>query len=407
MLLGVGACSRTEEVPCRELLAPPECEQRRAMQVSVDHHVQVIDETGGLWSWGSNSCGELGTGNRDRPASQVPADLGHVQFDPIATIVRAGGGSTCVVAGGGARCFGAMNFGDVYSCLETDGAYCATEAPELPIDGVISDIALGHVSYYCAVVEGTITCGRGFPGYEYYLEARVVLQDDWQKVDIEELHACALADDGRVACWGDSDGIAGLGLGPSYDPEPQNLVEADPSSQVVELDAPAIDVCAGGDFSCAVLDDGRVRCWGGNAGGQSSGMIVPPDWGPYGDPIGDDEVPLDVPPVDVGAPATSIACGPATACVTVVGGGVRCWGGHEIVGYENLYDLETPVTPAELGDVDVGLPVTQVDVGSVTCAVTEVGTVRCWGDSGLDGYPDSIPGGTPADDGDVELFCAQ
>jgi len=76
-------------------------------------------------------------------------------------------------------------------------------------------------------------------------------------------------------------------------------------------------VAAGGEFSCAILDDGRVRCWGANDRGQ----------------LGDGSTLFRPVPVDVaglpGAPsrALSIAAGFAHACAVVSQGGqVYCWG---------------------------------------------------------------------------------
>ncbi len=78
----------------------------------------------------------------------------------------------------------------------------------------------------------------------------------------------------------------------------------------------ASTVAAGGEFGCAVLTDGRARCWGANDRGQ----------------LGDGGTASSAEPVDVtGLPAgsrvTALALGWAHACAVVDPGGlVYCWG---------------------------------------------------------------------------------
>jgi len=79
----------------------------------------------------------------------------------------------------------------------------------------------------------------------------------------------------------------------------------------------AAAVTAGGEFGCALLDDGRVRCWGANDRGQ----------------LGDGSTTFRPVPGDVvglpgaGSRVVAIAAGWAHACAVVFPGGqVWCWG---------------------------------------------------------------------------------
>lgn len=85
-------------------------------------------------------------------------------------------------------------------------------------------------------------------------------------------HTCALLDNATVKCWGD--GIAGqLGQGSvgSLGVAPNDIANANP----VNLGAgrTAVSIAAGYTYSCAVLDNGAIKCWGWTAQGRT-GMPV-------------------------------------------------------------------------------------------------------------------------------------
>jgi len=77
---------------------------------------------------------------------------------------------------------------------------------------------------------------------------------------------------------------------------------------------------AGAFHACAVLGDGKVRCWGFGGDGRLG----------YGNTntIGDDETPASVRPVDLGTghTATAITAGSAHTCAILEDGSLLCWG---------------------------------------------------------------------------------
>jgi alpha-tubulin suppressor-like RCC1 family protein len=78
---------------------------------------------------------------------------------------------------------------------------------------------------------------------------------------------CALVG-GEVACWGSNRmGLRGLG----HDQPVASVV-----SQVPGLDG-VVDLDVGGTFGCAVLSDGRLRCWGALVGGDRKTVVAPVD----------------------------------------------------------------------------------------------------------------------------------
>ena len=73
-------------------------------------------------------------------------------------------------------------------------------------------------------------------------------------------HACAILDDESLKCWG-YNGYGQLGIGSTTN---QN------TPQTVDLGTgrTAVSVSLGQQHTCAVLDDGSLKCWGRNNYGQ-------------------------------------------------------------------------------------------------------------------------------------------
>ena len=71
-------------------------------------------------------------------------------------------------------------------------------------------------------------------------------------------HACALKEDGTVACWGDNQ-VGQAGAADTTGVAPVGIV---PGLDNVKA------ISAGGATSCALLEDGHVKCWGDNVRGR-------------------------------------------------------------------------------------------------------------------------------------------
>jgi alpha-tubulin suppressor-like RCC1 family protein len=77
------------------------------------------------------------------------------------------------------------------------------------------------------------------------------------------LHSCALLADGTVRCWG-LNTVGQLG----NDQEATAPPYGSPTPVQVVGISNAVGLAAGGHATCALLADGRARCWGSNATGQ-------------------------------------------------------------------------------------------------------------------------------------------
>jgi alpha-tubulin suppressor-like RCC1 family protein len=212
-------------------------------------------------------------------------------------------------------------------------------------------------------------------------------------------HTCALLDTGKVRCWG-ANAKGQLGYGHTRDIGDD---ESPASAGDVPLDEPVTQIAAGAFHTCALLASGRVRCWGDSPEGQTGQGLDRSS-------IGDDELPTAYPALALGAKVTQLVSAYGFLCVLLEGGSVRCWGPVPGSGV----DRDTPA--AEHPVVALGVPAMRImaDVGARrACAITAAGRLRCWGGGGYGqvGYAfevenvgvtrGSLP--TPAKLGDVPL----
>lgn len=179
-------------------------------------------------------------------------------------------------------------------------------------------------------------------------------------IDGESTFQCVVKTGGEVHCWGPN-GHGNLGRGFTSVDEPV-------PAPVIGLPGPAKYVALGIESTCALLEDGRVFCWGGNEYGQ----------------IGNGQVGADVlTPVHVaslGSGVDEVSVGYWHACARK-GGTISCWG-------HNLYGEVGAGFFSPTGDVAVPDPVAVSGTyahlsagGFFTCGISPTGTLSCWGDN--------------------------
>ncbi|MCS6774051.1 MAG: hypothetical protein NZ693_08065 [Thermoflexales bacterium] len=232
---------------------------------------------GGVLCWGANYAGAVGDGtNIDRltPVSVVGLGPGSV------STLSVGENYACVrTTSGGAACWGS----NYYNTLGNPSSLLASNVPTPVVgmgagSGVVS-VAAGLVHHVCAITGtvGAVMCwGRNFEGqlgtgnlYSSAVPTNVVGLTGVVAVSTGGYHTCALTASGGVKCWGrNTNGEVGNGTTGFTHPTPADVVGL--SSGVIAIDA-------GFSHTCALLNNGRLKCWGGDNYGQR-GALYPQDY---------------------------------------------------------------------------------------------------------------------------------
>jgi alpha-tubulin suppressor-like RCC1 family protein len=331
---------------------------------------------------------QLGQGNLDLGirVSEVPT------FQRRVVHLAAGAYHTCaILADGSSRCWG----WDEYSQLgySSAGDVGDDESPasagDLPIPPA-REIAAGD-EHTCALLEsGAVRCwgwsdygqlGAPSDQYDAGLAPDVDLGGPVQQLAAGWTYSCALLENGAVRCWGDGE-FGSLGYGTT---DVIGDDEAPASAGDVDVGGPVKQISARFLHTCALLTTGKVRCWGANgsnfSGAEGVGALG------YGNDevIGDDETPASAGDVEVGGAVQQIAAGGDHTCALLTSGSVRCWGDGRRgpLGYGNTRSIGDDESPAAAGDVEIGGPVQELAAGmNHTCALLTNGSVRCWGYNG-------------------------
>ena len=292
-------------------------------------------QDGTVRCWGDNSTGELGDGTTTNASTP-----GAVAGIGGAATVTAGGFHTCVrIPDGTIQCWGRNNAGQL-----GDPATTAFQSPT-PVR--------------VAGLSATAVTAGGF-------------------------HTCALPGDGTVRCWGQND-LGQLGNGTS-DPVPNNPSTFNPTPVTVSGITTAVAISAGGWYTCALLQDGTVRCWGDNTWGElgNGAVLVSPS---PTSPVTPTPTPVTVSGITT---AVAIEAGVFHMCALLRDGTLQCWGRGEEgrLGNGSTANSSTPVTVSGI------VPAVIAPGAEHSCAVLRDGTMRCWGDNNFGQLGNGSPQGS-------------
>lgn len=284
--------------------------QSRAVALGWSHTCTLL--RGSVRCWGGNDEGQLGLGNYDSFIS-TPQSSRDVVTGAVS--LSAGGFHTCVALEvGDAKCWGSNGSGQLGVGSSTSNVL----APAL-VRGIGSTVLI-------------VAAGAA--------------------------HTCALLSDGTVKCWGDNRvGQLGTGLCCERVTLPQN---------VSSLPSASVGLALGAWFSCALLADGSVFCWGSNLFGQlGTGSCCADSW-------------LPVQVQGLAYAATSVHAGGSHVCALLTDRTVVCWGNNE--DQELGPDVMGEESSIPVNATFISQPVSIVSTGAWhSCVVAANGSMYCWG----------------------------
>jgi alpha-tubulin suppressor-like RCC1 family protein len=296
-------------------------------------HTCVVRGDGQLLCWGDNSSGQFGDGSFDTSTSPTPTDTQASGLTPMA--VAAGRDHSCLLdVNDAVWCWGLNTFGQLGTGDDAETLRNTTRpmlANSSQINGRVVELA-SYLNTTCARTDAAkVSCwgsgasgqmGRGDNAEENPLPSPPSgVSTALLSVAPAACYTCALSDD-AVICWGDyDDGCQGDGL-------PNSAEEIHTG---YDFSAGAT-LASGGGHTCFGDGSSSVYCFGDNQLGQLGTSSQTP--------FSVDEI-----EVDLGAQVTELAAGATYTCALLANGQVRCWGDnqHGKLGNGAQVDSHQPV----------------------------------------------------------------
>jgi len=351
----------------------------RSKTIDVGHlHVCALSVKGELKCWGHNNVGQMGIGSQQASwigyGGKMGAALPKVDLGAGRQVrsIEAGMWNTCaLLENGDVKCWGRVGF----HYADPNNKYTGTfsggigDRPEEMGDN-LKKIELGTNRKAIA-----ISLGRG--------------------------HGCAILENNKVKCWGMNEHLQ-LGFD-----KLRTEIFGDIGDQGSDMgDAlPYVDlgtgrtakaISSGYYHTCAILDNSKVKCWGGYGFWHVLGVRVTDPYPKVANTTSSGEQKYKymgdkLKYVDLGESRTAkaISADGETTCVILDNDQVTCWGANS-EGQLGRGDRKSYATyrPEELGDqlryVDLGagrIPKQLAVAYDHVCAVLDGDELKCWGEN--------------------------
>ena len=301
------------------------------------YHSCALLNSGAVKCWGLNEYGQLGDGTTDDRSS--PVAVSGLSSGVVA--ITGGGEHTCALLNSGAvKCWGYNSDGQL-----GDGTTVDSSSP-VAVSGLSSGVVAitGGRYFTCALINngtssmkcwGDNSSGQLGDGTTDYRSAPVVVKNaigadvtNVLAISAGGHHACAILNSGAVYCWGQND-YGQLGDG--------TIVDSSYLVAVSGLSSGVVTISAGFEHTCALLNSGAVKCWGGNAYGE----------------VGDETTFVRSSPVAVSGLSSgvvAVTAGRWHTCALLNSGVLKCWGDNKYgqLGDGTTVDSSAPVAVSGL-----------------------------------------------------------
>ncbi len=349
-----------------------------ALQISMgENHVCALTSSSEspVKCWGLATSYRTGRGY---PSVLIPSTGTLVSSLGPLRQVSSGGSSACALTTSGqVRCFGAGSNGQLGNGSQNNGYKSATTV-NLGTGLTATSIAAGN-SHYCALLgNSTIKCwGHGQFGTigNNSTSGALIPQpvsgiSNANQVGSGNYYSCALLSDKTVWCWG-MNTRGQLGNAPAI---PGPGVQSNVPVQVSGITT-ATQISVGYDHACALLQDRTVRCWGDNTNGQ------------YGNDTGGSGVFGNIPQQADISGVIAISAGNKFTCALLNNSTVKCWGAGANGMLGNGVSINSQRTPdSVVSGEEGGAVLTRITAISSTqnssCGIRKAtGTTQlvCWG----------------------------
>ncbi|HXJ22706.1 MAG TPA: hypothetical protein VMT03_20985 [Polyangia bacterium] len=251
---------------------------------SGDEFICAVLTDNSVWCWGNDYDGQLGDGTytngRSDQGKASPVQVVTTLFNSPSALV-ASSGTAHVMSGSGIFSWGQDQYGELGTGTATTASPFGSATPvSTPYAGIavaISAASSGH--HACLLTNGAIIRCWGENDYGELGDGTVTPNSPYGEASANTVtgltgtpsavfaggsHTCALMANGDFDCWGDDYyGEVGDGM---FRTTGTTTVPS-PTKATVVPSAPA-SAALGGNHTCVLLKNGSVWCWGYNINGQ-------------------------------------------------------------------------------------------------------------------------------------------
>jgi len=363
-----------------------------------EHTCAILDD-GSVSCWGSNWLGQLGDGtynNRNTPTQTLGIGTGRTTV-----AISSGEYHTCAILDDASiNCWG-YNWNDKLGDEPTTDQRTPTQTSSLGTGRTAVAISSGGY-HTCAILDDASVSCWGYNDYGQLGDGTITHRNTSTQtlslgagrtavaISSGKSHTCIILDDGSVSCWGrNNEGQLGDGTYTNRSTPAQ--------TSTLGTERTAVAISSGDYYTCAILDDSSVSCWGSNRGGQIDDGTKT-----------NRTTPTQASSLGVGRTAVAISSGDHHTCAILDDASVSCWGvnGNGQLGDGTYTNRSTPAQTSSLGtttnprtialserdfdgdgilnifDVHHNLDYRETAISSGwrhTCAILDDGSVSCWG----------------------------